>query len=263
MLTSCVTKKKYAALESELTKLKALETAVTSINNEVRQSKEMNDEERDPEIEDLRKQLKLSRIELDRVNGRLGILDQGDLSPEQFAILQQQEMRLQEKQMMENQRQTSQSDELIATDYRKLRNAKTAAEAIYTDDSKVTVTQTDLGLVISAPNDHLFGSDMSSVSASGETFLERLTGILEVSKGLTFSIIGISKETSQKSDAAKRAIELDKKLLDNSTYKSMGATVGAADCDHSFSELKSKCDRVEFVLQPAMKEPMRLKQIGQ
>ena len=263
-MTSCVSNKKYAELEAENTRLKAIESAVASINQASERSVMLPSHGELDEMKDLRTQLHFANSEIERLNNKLSLLDQGELSPEQAALLHQQEMSRHEEEMMKaNQQGFSKSDELIAMDFRKIAKAKTAAQAVFADDNQVTITQTNTGLVISAANDHLFGSDQNSVSASGETFLNRFVAVLEVSKGLDLSVVGVISQASKKLEAASRASELDKKLLNNPTYKTFGASIESVDCDHSYSGSKAKCDRIEFVLQPAMDEALRLKQLGQ
>jgi flagellar motor protein MotB len=265
-MTSCVSNKKYAELEAENTRLKALEAAVSSINKESERPFPEPEANliHDEELKVLRKESHFLHGEIERLNAKVNLLDQGDLSPEQSALLQQQEMSRHEEEIMKaNQQGFSKSDDLIAIEFRKISKARTAAQAVFADDNQVTITQTNTGLVISATNDHMFGSDQNSISASGETFLNRFTAVLEVSKGLDLSVVGVSAQSSKKAEASSRAAELDKKLLNNSTYKTFGASIESVDCDHSYSGSKSKCDRVEFVFQPDLDEALRLKQLGQ
>lgn len=265
LLSSCVSSKKYSELESEVEQLRTSQNIVSALQSQA-SSKPVEGEAEDPRLQDLSMQLKDAHNEIRLLNEQIKAADMPPLSMEQLGMLDQERMQKYELEMMKMHQanQGSESREMIAKNEDQLKTVNTAA-TIAMDPYKngeVLIEHIGSKVVITVKDNTLFSTDKSSISASGQTFINRFLPVLEVSRGLELSVVGICDNHDGKSAAANRATVLDKELLKSSTYKSFDALVASQTCENAASGRKTNCDKVEIVFETNNEEALKLMRIG-
>jgi chemotaxis protein MotB len=265
LLTSCVSSKKYSALESEVEQLRTSQNILSALQNQANPERDGVMQE-DPRVDDLSMQLKDAHNEIRQLNEQIKAANMPPLSMEQLGMLDQERMQQHELDMMKmhQESQGTESREAIAKNETQLKNANTAATIAMEPykNGEVLVELKGSKMIITVKDNALFSSDKSSISASGQTFINRFLPVLEVSRGLTLYIVGISDNDEGKLSASNKAAVLDKDLLKSSTYKSFDAMIGAQICENAASGRKTNCDKVEIIIETNNEEALNLMRIG-
>lgn len=258
-LTSCVSKKKYAALEAELEQSRSLE----SVNQSLQSRLKANEEGQRIEMEEMRKQLAEAHKAMKELAMQQQVRERSALTPEEQATMERERQRQHELEMLDRHKNPGnpELDGVVTKsqiDVRMLKSALDGALESY-DTPKVIVEQLGSRLVVTVQDNVLFSSDKSGISASGETFISRLSSALKIENELQYSIIGISDGTSkqERAEALKKSEVLAEKLNALPEISKKAPLIGTQDCDHSFSERKTSCDRVELVFEPNYEKIMR------
>lgn len=261
-LTSCVSAKKYAALEQEVERLQASEEVLDALRNQ----RPAPTDEPNPEIEGLQEALKNAHLEIKALTMRIDQEEIAPLPPEQMMRLEEERIRKEEMAMMQEREQAGnkRSSQLLNDNAGKLRMATTAADAAMSkyEAPKVVVDKEQFQIIISVSDEVLFSGDGESISASGETFISRLMPVLEVSRGMQLFVLGIANGNVT-AESMKKANLLHQALSKESTYRTFDAMVGSLNCDNSISGRKTNCDKVEIVLRVDNDEALQLLLMGQ
>jgi chemotaxis protein MotB len=263
-LSSCVSNKKYAELESEVERLKSTELALSSVSD--RASAPMDPEE-NPEILALRRMVEDAHQEMGMLKAEMEVRNMNEMTPEQQRMWEEEKSRMHHEEMLnrDSQNEVKKSEEAFGATESRLgltHRAATGALSKY-ESGEVIVDKMGSFIVITVKDKTLFSTDKQSISASGETFVNRFSPVLEMARGSKIYIQGISENLDGRSDAFAKALVLDMKLGSLSTYKTYDALIGAQTCDNAKSKRQSGCDKVEIIIEGDYDEAMNLLRTGQ
>ena len=269
MLTSCVSNKKYAELESEVERLRSTEAVLAAVSKKpMTDEHDPMDPENNPEIITLRTELENVHKEMNDLRMKMDAKSAGDMTEQEYAIYEQEKMRAHEMEMMElhqqPQTEMKESERLFVEQNQKMNFVNKAARAAFVDykNNEVTIDEKSMYTVITVKKSLLFSSDGNSISASGQTFINRLKPVLEISRGTELSLNGIASNAEDKETAFHTANVLDQELTKLRTYKTFAAPVMVMECDNALSGRKSNCDKIEIVIRPKLDEAMKQMQLG-
>ena len=269
LLSSCVSNKKYSELESEVERLRSTEAVLASVSRQQETPADPNAPHENPEIDDLRRQIDDYSREMNDLKMKLEATAGTDMSPEELSRYEMDKLHKHEEEMMKmhqgGQNATiKDSERMISDQFQKLIMIGKAARAAMADYKNNEVTIDDKGnyVVITVKQSQLLSSDKESISASGETFINRLKPVLEIARGTEVRLIGITDSEEGRNTAFSAASILDVELQKMSTYNTYAAPVMVTDCDNALSGRKSNCDKVEIVFGPEIQEALQLMRMG-
>lgn len=269
LLTSCVSSKKYSDLESEVERLRSTEAVLASLSKQQNMPTDPNGPDDNPEVEDLRRQLDNFAKEMDQLKMELEARGGSEMTPEELNRLEMEKMRKHEQEMIQMHQSgggatVKDSEQMISDQFRKLNLISKAAKAAMQDYSNNEVTVDEKGnyLVITVKQSQVLSTDKMSLSASGETFINRLKPVFEVARGSALRLNGIADNNEARIGAFNAASILDRELQKMSTYNTFSAPVMVMDCDNAISGRKGNCDKVEIVFGPETDEALQLMRMG-
>jgi flagellar motor protein MotB len=269
LLSSCVSNKKYSELELEVERLRSTEAVLASVSQQQNIPIDPNGEHDNPEVEDLRRQLEDFLKEMDRLKIELEARGASEMSPEELNRYEMDKLHAHEEEMMKMHQSgegtgMKDSEKAISEQFRKLNLINKAAKAAMQDygNNEVTVDEKGNYVVITIKQSRLLSSDKMSLSASGETFINRLKPVLEIARGSELRINGIADNSEERITSFNAASILDTELQKMSTYNTFSAPVMVADCDNALSGRKSNCEKVEIVFGPEIEEALQLMRMG-
>lgn len=269
LLSSCVSSKKYSELESEVESLRSTEAVLASVSQQQNNLIDSNGKPNNPEVDDLRQQIDFFVKEMDQLKMQLEAKGGSELTPEELNRYEMDKMRAHEEEMMKIHQsgeaaQMRDSEKSISDQFRKLNLISKAAKAAMQDYSNNEVTVDEKGnyVVITIKQSQLLSSDKMSLSASGETFVNRLKPVLEIARGSKLRINGIADYSEERITSFNAASILDTELRKMSTYNTFSAPLMVIDCDNAISGRKSNCEKVEIVFGPEIEEALQLMRMG-
>ncbi|GEM_PF-5921698 len=242
-LISCVSKKKYAALEAELNTAKT-RTEIAEVNktSEVKTAEEYESAMADmqEEMNDMFNRMELAMQSYEAASGKpfdptnaQQIMEehqreQEDPSAGEAAVPMMNELHKQETRM----RFTKQAFEKVVKNY---------------PASQMKLVQKGGRLVISISKDILFSGDEVELSPSGETAVNRLAAAFKVQNDFRVLVMGVSDGEKTAAQATRafnlaKAIEMREEVLGRNLLPS------ATTCAESYGDFKS-CDRFDIVLE--------------
>ena len=269
VLVSCVSNKKYAELESEVERLRATEAVFNSVSQQQNVSEDPNAPDDDPEKQELRQHAEDLNKELNELRMKLDAMGAANMSPKEMEMFETERMRKHEQEMMKlHQNQTEgsmkDSERMVSEQFQKLKlvekGARAAMETYQNDE--VLIDEKSNYLIITVKQSLVLNSAKDGLSASGETFVNRLKPVLEIARGTSLMINGVSDSQDGQTSAFNAAKMLDSELQKMSTYNTFSAPVMVTDCDNAYSGRRTQCDKIELVFGPDVEEPLQLMRMG-
>jgi chemotaxis protein MotB len=247
--TSCVSKKKYAALKAENESLHSVENSLEALNAA-----------RKTDADAMRAREELHRGELDELKRQVKILEAqlggGSnlvIRPEHLEQIERERVQEHERRML----QSMSGHEASAMDVKL--NQMESAMRITENSLKGTMSSYGYGtvnverigkyLVVSVKNELLYSADGTKLTASGETFINRFLPSLKTAEGLTLSIIGVaeSDDSAARLAAQQKSNTLYAALNKNIDFAKCDAITSVLACEKSLGGKKNQCSRTDIV----------------
>lgn len=269
VLASCVSNKKYAELESEVERLRATEAVLNSVSQRPNLTEDPQAPDEDPEKQELRNHVDGLNKELHDLRMKLDAMGAGEMSREQIEAYEMEKQRQHELETMKlhmSQKEGSMKDSerMISEQFQKLilveKGARAAMEPY--QNNEVFIDEKSNYVIVTVKQSLILNSAKDGLSASGETFVNRLKPVLEIARGTNLMINGVSDSQEDQTNAFAAAKLLDSELQKISTYKTFSAPVMVTDCDNTYSGRRTQCDKIELVFGPELEESLQLMRMG-
>lgn len=247
--TSCVSKKKYAALKAENESLHSVENSLEALNAA-----------RKTDADAMRAREELHRGELDELKRQVKILESqlGNAAspfprPEQLEQIERERIQEHEQKMLQSMsgQGGSQMEVKLNQMESAMRITENSLKGTMSSYGYGTVNVERIGkyLVVSVKNELLYSADGSKLTASGETFINRFLPSLKTADGLTLSIIGVADtdESAARMAAQQKSNTLYAALNKNLDFAKCDAITSVLACEKSLGGKKNHCSRTDIV----------------
>lgn len=247
--TSCVSKKKYAALQAENESLHSVENSLEALNAARKTDADaMRDREElhRGEVDELKRQVKILEAQL---GGSSGLV----IRPEHLEQIERERVQEHERRMLQSMPGQGASAMEVKLNQMEsaMRITENSLKGTMNSYGYGTVDVERIGkyLVVSVKNELLYTADGSKLTASGETFINRFLPSLKTAEGLTLSIIGVSEtdESAARLSAQQKSNTLYAALNKNVDFAKFDAITSVLACEKSLGGKKNQCSRTDIV----------------
>lgn len=247
--TSCVSKKKYAALEAQIEQQQSAQAAVQAI----KAAKAAESDAQESIITDLNQQLEDMHRMVEELNEQMRSANLPPPTPEQIQQREQQRLLEHEMEMVKMNEENDQSatNRVLTKNENTMRLTYQAAQGALSaySEPQVVIERVNSRLIITLKDESVLSDGKSELSVPGETLINRLVPILSVAEGLELAIVGITdtKTEEGRQKAAQKAGAIANRLRKEAAFSELKTITATQHCSEAYSGRKTGCDRVELV----------------